>query len=105
MLTCHAPLELLQDYLYSFACRAARSEAEGWKARTMQAEAQIAELKLRETDYRAQLGLPLMEPEEAGAAPAALMWHKPESEAEQIGVLPSFWTSVRSSIQNMLDAS
>ena len=61
-------------------CRAARSEAEGWKARTLHADSQIAELKLQVKDYRMQLGLPI-ECEDAGAGPPALTWHKPDSGA------------------------
>ncbi len=60
-------------------CRAARGEAEGWKARTLHAGAQIAELKLQVKDYRMQLGLPIIECEDAGAGPPALTWHKPDS--------------------------
>ena len=63
-------------------CRAARGEAEGWKARTLQAESQIAELKLQVKDYRMQLGLPITDAEGSGAAPAALTWHQPDSRPE-----------------------
>ena len=62
-------------------CRAARGEAEGWKARTLHADSQIAELKLQVKDYRMQLGLPIIECEDAGAGPPALTWHKPDSES------------------------
>ena len=63
-------------------CRAARGEAEGWKGRTLQAESQIAELKLQVKDYRMQLGLPITDAEGSGAAPAALTWHQPDSRPE-----------------------
>ena len=62
-------------------CRAARGEAEGWKARTLQAESRIAELKLQVKDYRMQLGLPITDPGDGSAAPAALTWHEPDSGA------------------------
>ena len=63
-------------------CRAARSEAEGWKARTLQAESHIAELKLQVKDYRMQLGLPIADTEASSAAPAALTWHKSDNGPE-----------------------
>ena len=63
-------------------CRAARSEVEGWKTRTLHAEAHIAELKHRMREYRVQLGLPPMDPEEFSAGLAALPWHKPTADAE-----------------------
>lgn len=68
--------------LCALICRAARGEAEGWKARTLQAESQIAELKLQVKDYRMQLGLPITDAEGSGAAPAALTWHQPNSRPE-----------------------
>ena len=73
---------LCPDVSFCPMCRAARSEAEGWKARTLQAESQIAELKLQVKDYRMQLGLPITDPEASSAAPAALTWHKSDSGPE-----------------------
>lgn len=70
--------------MHQFApgCRAARGEAEGWKARTLQAESQIADLKLQVKDYRMQLGLPITDAEGSSAAPAALTWHQPDRRPE-----------------------
>ena len=63
-------------------CRAARGEAEGWKARTLQAESQIAELKLQVKDCRMQLGLPITDSDSSSAAPVALTWHQSDRTPE-----------------------
>ena len=62
--------------------RAARGEAEGWKSRTLQAEAHIADLKLQVNDYRMQLGLPVPEADDANAPPGALPWHKSDEHTD-----------------------
>ena len=63
-------------------CRAARGEAEGWKSRTLQAEAQIADLRLQLNDYRMQLGLPVLEADDANAPHGALPWHKSDEHTD-----------------------
>ena len=67
--------------------RAARGEAEGWKSRTLQAEAQIADLRLQLNDYRMQLGLPVLEADDANAPHGALPWHKSDEHTEEGAVL------------------
>ena len=67
--------------------RAARGEAEGWKSRTLQAEAQIVDLRLQLNDYRMQLGLPVLGADDANAPPGAPPWHKSDEHTDIGAVL------------------
>ncbi|CAK0742861.1 hypothetical protein CVIRNUC_001426 [Coccomyxa viridis] len=69
------------------ALRAARGEAEGWKSRTLQAEAQIVDLRLQLNDYRMQLGLPVLGADDANAPPGAPPWHKSDEHTDIAGAL------------------
>ena len=58
-----------------------------WKSRTLQAEAQIVDLRLQLNDYRMQLGLPVLGADDANAPPGAPPWHKSDEHTDIGAVL------------------